>query len=172
MATVGKMLRATGLVEEVKDCLSRLGRDDHCDYEELAAWTFKWNTRAVGRFGQCDNGNKIIEVSAILRDLPEDFRLTFLHEIAHALDYMIHGRSSHHGRKWQQIMYRGFRLYKGHSMEAERAARDHYIKMAKYTWRCTRCGEHVPLARKRKREAHWYRHGNGCNGEFEDITGK
>lgn len=167
--TVGDAMEEFGFADEVRACLERLNAS-HL-FSELSAWGFITNATVTGRFGQCSYRKQTIEVHATLLDKPEDLRQTFLHELAHALDKMINGRSSHHGRAWQSIMRFGFQIdahRTGNNMsEASAALRELRAKKAVETWVCTGCGEEHPIMRKRKYPASSYRHSaKGCNSPF------
>ena len=176
--TVGEALEQHGLADEVRDCLERLDVNQfsfsnlraQLIYDELAAWKFVLNGRVTSRFGQCCYTRRTIEVHEKLLDLPKDFRITFLHECAHALDKMIHGRSSGHGFEWKQIMSVGFLLPPmrcGHKTgEASEALKSIKMEKAFEVWECSNCGDEIPIARKRKYPAHSYTH-RKCGGHFQ-----
>ncbi len=169
--TVGMALEHHGLVAEVRACLERLEVDNpELLYTRLARWSFKMNGRAHRRYGQCDHAAQKIEIHKVLLDHPTDLRKTFLHECAHALDKMIHGRSSQHGGPWQHIMSTGFLLPPtrcgDHTAEASAALSDLRVVKAIETWICTRCGHEASIQRKRKYPAHTYAH-NKCGGRFK-----
>ncbi len=165
--TVGDALKEFGLMHELEACLERLVGMKFL--EELLSWNFITNAKVTSRFGQCSYTKRQIEVHATLLDKPEDLRSTFFHELAHALDKMMNGRSSHHGYPWQRIMTRGFLIPAertgNHMTEANGALRDLRALKAVETWICTRCGDVQPIMRKRKYPASSYKH-NKCGGNF------
>ncbi len=181
--TVGEALIKFGLDGEVRECLQRLKATvDSCRlnaidlekmYRELASWGFVTNSRVSGRFGRCNYRKRTIEVHEKLLGLADDLRQTFLHECAHALDRMIHGRSSSHGAEWKFIMAIGFRIPArrcgGHSDEATSALSELRTAKAVETWKCERCGTEMPIMRRRKYPASMYNH-RRCGGKFARIT--
>ncbi len=171
--TVGKALEQHGLTEEVRLCLIRLEVEPTeavLIFNDLASWGFKLNSKVTGRFGQCRYSRREIEVHETLLALPQDFRVTFLHECAHALDKMINGRSSSHGYAWKRIMSIGFQLPPIRCGDKTGAASDalNEIKMSKAIemWECQSCGEEVPIMRKRKYPPNLYTH-RACGGHFQ-----
>jgi len=68
-------------------------------------WTCVFDERPVSRFGQCRTIEKQIGLSLKLVVLNNEdaVRDTILHEIAHALDTVRHGRHSGHGPRWKAI---------------------------------------------------------------------
>lgn len=168
--TVGAALERFGLADEVRTCIKRLKVDNPDGiYANLASWSFVTNARASGRYGQCNYTRRKIEVSTTLLDLADDLRQTFLHECAHALDFLIHGRTSGHGAEWKWIMSGGFRISSkrcsNHSEEASKALQSLNTRKAVETWICKRCGGETPIKRKRKYPAESYRH-RGCGGNY------
>ncbi len=169
--TVGQALEKHGFANEVRACLVRLEVDQaETVYSKLAEWTFVLNGRVTSRFGQCSYTRRTIEVHEKLLALPEDFRITFLHECAHALDKLIHGISSSHGYAWKRIMSIGFQLPPircGHKTgEASAALNELKISRAIEMWACVSCGTELPIMKKRKYAPHQYSH-KGCGGHFE-----
>lgn len=166
--TVGDALGRFGLGDELRTALTRLGVSDPEDlYGRLAAWTFVTNGRASARFGQCRYRTRTIEVHVSLLGLPEDLRLTLLHECAHALDMMVNG-SSGHGAPWRRIMVAlGLppRTSGGHTAAASDALRSLRAERAVEIWECARCGAETPIMRKRKYPAERYSHPK-CGGRF------
>jgi len=69
-----------------------------------AGWRFAFNNRKRA-LGLCSYTKRTIYLSSyFLPRIPEDELVdTILHEIAHALDLIRHGRCSGHGVKWQAI---------------------------------------------------------------------
>jgi len=160
--SVGAALDKHGLVDEVRDCLERLfpAVADKV-FARLQQWSFRTNGDANSRLGLCNYRKKTIEVHSKLMGLPGDLRQTFLHECAHAIDYMVHGRSSGHGTPWQIIMVQGFglshRARGGHSKEAQAAMLEHKKRRAYQVWECNGCGIEAPVMRKRKYPPESYR---------------
>lgn len=56
-------------------------------------------------FGRCDYRDKTVSVNIYLHRCSQESAIvdTMLHEIAHAVDYCLHGKSSGHGKPWQDI---------------------------------------------------------------------
>lgn len=182
--TVGEAAKEFGFEQDIIDCLTRLKELNPTKVpsvldmkHRLYAWKFVTNSKVGGRFGQCHYIKNQIEVHAAIVSLQADLRKTFLHECAHALDFMIHGRSSGHGCAWQHIMARGFllppRATGGSSEAASAALRE--IRAAKRAakpvlaiWECTCCGFKDEVRGKRKYPASYYTH-IGCGGQFKQI---
>lgn len=172
--TVGAALERFNLSDDVRDCLGKLALDNPTAvFKELASWKFVTNSRVTSRFGQCDYRARTIEIHAKLLNLFDDLRGTFLHECAHALDKIMNGHSSHHGRPWQRIMAVGFGLPTnrcgGHSAEAIEALTTLQKAKCIEVWECDRCGHEFPITRKRKYPATSYRH-RKCSGIFKVKT--
>ena len=71
----------------------------------LQSWGFEFD-KSVSRFGACHYRKKKITLSRrIVLDNPEnEVILTLLHEVAHALSYLRHGRKGcGHGTLWKQV---------------------------------------------------------------------
>lgn len=128
-------------------------------------WTFKFGKtkRAAGRcvrkgvkrnfFGDIESvDKKYIELSMhyIDQNLEEskEWEEVIRHEIAHALDVEIRGKSNH-DRHWkaiaQSILSTGARTFTKEQLKDE--------KTSKYTLICDNCGETQPSHRKKKRKS-------------------
>jgi predicted SprT family Zn-dependent metalloprotease len=174
MNTVGQALEShdPAIVDTILDVVSeRVGDSDHAlnIYLSLAEWSFKLNSRAHSRFGVCKLRTRTIELHAALVDHPTDFRMTLIHEIAHALEFMLYGRCDGHGPRWQRIMRDlGEPPLRtgGHTQEAENAIRAMQTRRSVETWVCGKCGFEHGIQRKRKYPASQYRHPE-CGGKFE-----
>lgn len=70
-------------------------------------WTIGWNSRKTA-LGVCWGGKKKILISKFLLehnlDKPSEWEDTIRHEIAHAIEYELRGKSDH-GRIWQRICH-------------------------------------------------------------------
>ena len=174
MRTVGQALEShdPAIVNTVLSVIQeRVGCDDKAlaMYLELSEWTFKLNNKAHNRFGVCKIGKATIEVHAALVDHPFDYGMTLIHEVAHALDYLLHGDTDGHGGRWVRLMIdlgqKPLRVG-GHTEEAHAAVVAMKVQTAKEMWTCSKCGYDVPIARKRKYPANRYTHSGGCGGTF------
>ncbi|MEE8608978.1 MAG: SprT-like domain-containing protein [Nitrospiraceae bacterium] len=173
--SLGRTIEQRGYTEIIMEALCKLNTENaDAIYKRLASWNFKTNGRAFGRFGMCRYRTKTIEVHEKLMDFAEDFKMTFLHEVAHALDHMIYGFSSHHGLNWQRIMVAlGRKPIRcgGHSKEVNDildTARNEKRKHKKIleTWICDKCDLEEHVFKKRKHPANMYRH-TKCGGTFQ-----
>lgn len=78
------------------------------DYYQIlheAGWKAIIVDKKARYFGQCHYQNKTVCVNMFLskHNTKEHIMDTMYHEVAHALDKEIHGRSSSHGKPWQNI---------------------------------------------------------------------
>jgi len=137
------------LLQEVADMAKELMTKDFevngKTYNLFAmGWKFKFNQNKA-TWGWCDWRHKTIALSKfLLVNAIEDFegwRNTMLHEIAHAIDATIRGRSSHDARwKW---------IAKDIGCDGERCKKIEYkdAVQTKYTLTCEACG-HVDQRHK------------------------
>jgi predicted SprT family Zn-dependent metalloprotease len=67
-------------------------------------WSFSGFDSAVRRAGVCRGGRKVIGLSKLMSQVRSDDEVknTILHEVAHALDFAIRGRSAHDA-VWKSI---------------------------------------------------------------------
>ena len=114
-------------------------------------WSFNFNNNK-SRLGLCSRkGGKTIYLSKwVIENSQEDFGTwenTMLHEIAHAIDYEIRGKSSH-GYQWQSIAL-------AIGCDGKRRAKvefDMDTITTKYTMICDSCGKRSPSHKKRRRK--------------------
>ena len=166
--TVGQAAERFGLLDELREACERLNQSQM--FAEMCSWNFKVNKTSTSWFGVCNYGKRLIECHETLLDKPIDLRVTFFHECAHALDKMIHGVSSGHGRNWKTIMIFGFLLDAKRcgdkTGEASQALNDMRAVKAIETWICGKCGGgETHILRKRKYPANMYQH-KACGGKM------
>jgi predicted SprT family Zn-dependent metalloprotease len=166
---VGQALDRHGLAGEVLEGLRRLVSAEEAGniFGRLSMWKFKVNSKVNNRYGLCDYGKTTLEVHAILLDKPTDLRQTFLHECAHAIDWIINGRSSRHGTEWRRVMSVGFLLPPDRCGAHTREAYNALIQMrvskakakakAKAMWACTGCDYEFAVMRRRRQPAEAHR---------------
>lgn len=105
----------------------------------------------LGRIaGQCKyhKGNKQITViyNAILLpdNIQEYFNETIAHEVAHAVEYYIKGKSSH-GRNWKSIMRTfGVNPERTHNMDTRKSA-----KGGLFLYKCEKCSAELEIGKIR-----------------------
>ncbi len=113
-------------------------------------WTFTFDN-AKRRFGVCRGRRKIIGLSKTLVLLNlndyEQINDTILHEMAHAFDYEIRGKSAHDNH-WKMIC-------REIGAKPQRCFSTQTVEMpkSKYTAVCSNCKTEVPIYRKPKRDA-------------------
>lgn len=104
-------------------------------------WKFEWDS-AKRRFGRCSPGNKLISISYPLvrqnRDNLGAVRNVVLHEVAHAIHWVIYGQSGHDA-VWQHIALEigcdGKRCYSSEDVKPTES---------KYSLVCLTCGKVYP----------------------------
>jgi SprT protein len=94
---------------------------------------------------------------------PTEFRATVIHELCHLADSVIHGRTSGHGKRWQNLMYAaGEKPKRAHNMKCEVRRQKRYraycgcseghqitigmlkkISTGKAGYKCRRCKEQI-----------------------------
>lgn len=162
------------IVDLILAAVQRRGHDDDSAldiYLRLADWKFRLNGRANSRLGICRMNLRVIELHARLTEFPDDYRITLVHEIAHALDYLLYGTVDGHGPRWQSIMRDlGAKPVTcgDHSQAVYDAIMSDEVQRAAEIWACQKCGQETPIARKRKYPAHNYRH-RGCGGSYTVV---
>lgn len=122
---------------------------------KLAGWRFRFNDRKRG-LGLCDFRNRVIEVSHLHARLDSQSQIldTILHEIAHALTWIIHGNGvSVHGPEWKAQCIRV-----GANPKACADANDEGIvsKPGKWVAHCPGC----------KKEFNWHRKPKHLTGRY------
>lgn len=96
---------------------------------------------------------------------PEMVRDTLLHEIAHAVAYVRHGRAAmNHGPLWRAVA-------REIGARPEATCRAGPLVPAPHVLVCGRCGAEVGLYRRPKHPAAAYRH-KGCGGRFSLSAGR
>lgn len=112
-------------------------------------WSFEFNTRKRA-LGLCSGRRKTVYLSqwVILNshEPMETWIDTMLHEIAHAIDFSIRGRSSHDWR-WRSIA-----LAIGCNGERCASVEHKEDVKSKYTLKCNSCDFTAPSHKKRKRQ--------------------
>lgn len=112
-------------------------------------WSFTFNTKKKA-LGTCNFGTKIITLSEPLILSNPDMELwdnTLRHEIAHAIDYYIRGKSDH-SNDWKNV---GKQI--GCSVDLLKSSIKVNSVMGKYTLKCNICEHEIQIHRKRKRES-------------------
>lgn len=117
----------------------------------LLGWKFEFSN-ARRQAGLCSFNNKTIYVSKWLLgqnlDRSLQFENTLRHEIAHALDFEIRGKSDH-GRVWKfiarQVLCTAERCYKSSEITI--------TETTKYTLICDSCGKQTPSHKIKKRKS-------------------
>lgn len=113
----------------------------------LAGWTFEFNTRKRS-VGRCNSTVKTIQISTWFLeqnlDKGTEWENTLRHELAHAIDCEMRGKSDH-GRVWQAIAREVL-------CTAERCADGLTTtdKPSKYTLTCPNCGEETASHKKKR----------------------
>lgn len=141
-------------------------------WKKLAEWTFSVNYRATGRLGQCQYGNKNIEVSVVLTKPEHRIKLrnTVIHEIAHAVNPMLYGRSDNHGPhgpNWRRLMIAFGERPERCSSDRDVGADLHQkrVARAKQIWACENCEQEYPILKRRARPINAYKCGR-CRGDL------
>ena len=145
-------------------------------WQRVSKWTFIYGKNLGGRYGQCHYGKRRIEVHEGIKDLIRDFRETFLHEIAHAVTYMVYERNCNHGFRWKRFMAAmGLPTNATGAPSAEARAVLNEIRQSKRAakkpyqiWECECCGHKIDIFAKRKYHASLYTH-RGCGGRFKVV---
>lgn len=108
-------------------------------------WKFKWSY-GFRVFGYCSSKRKEIALSMRLTKINDEAEVldTIRHEIAHALDYIHHGKMGH-GPTW-----RAWCLKTGANPKRTYSAEEVQQPKMKYTLRCASCGNESQRARMRK----------------------
>ena len=107
----------------------------------LPRWKFKFD-RAIRRFGCCNEGKRLISLSARLTELNAEYEVrdTILHEIAHALV----GVRAGHGRKWRKMAsIIGCNARSCYGDEVRQPG-------GKFVGQCPTCGYEIQRARRRR----------------------
>lgn len=127
-------------------------------------WCFEFNDRKRA-LGLCSKRRKTIYLSKWLIENSDNgidtWNNTILHEIAHAIDFEIRGRSAHD--------YHWRRIAKTIGCDGQRCSVVDYAKdvQAKYTTKCDNCGRETPSHKRSKRiEQGRVACGKCCNGTF------
>lgn len=114
-------------------------------------WTFEFNTRKRAA-GLCNWGNKTIYISKWLLEQNLDkgleFENTLRHELAHAIDFEMRGKSDH-SKVWKAVARKVL-------CTAERCYTSDQIsvtKTTKYTLICDTCGTEKPSHKRKKRKS-------------------
>jgi len=158
-------------------------------------WHFMLNHKATSRTGQCrypHNGGYFrgrrgytparlfgeVEINRVLMNEGHEATRdnTILHEVAHAVDQILNGKSSGHGLNWKRIMI-------AFGCKPERCNTDQAVsddldvqraRKCKLMYKCRRCEHEFPAMRKKKHPVQCYSH-RGCGGQFylqRDAVGR
>lgn len=145
-------------VTDVKEILDNLG----VQYE-TPSMTFKINTRAVNRWGQCkyiggyNSGRVEINISKKVFDHATDIQVlknTIAHEFLHAIT-----PNSGHTGKWKQLAEMITRTGKYHvertvTREEQQAVNMDKVKTSGYEIHCSKCGVLATYQRRSKAVKH------------------
>ncbi len=137
---------------------------------ELNQYRVVANHRAKGRSGLCSLRGKTIELHGKLfeegREGPRDS--TLLHEVAHAITYVLAPYAKGHGREWKFIMQclgrKPSRTTNTEDYDYSFLAEDRK-KSAKLIYACQKCEAELAAQRKKKHPIEAYTH-TGCGGKL------
>lgn len=137
---------------------------------ELSMYRVVANHRANGRAGLCSLKKKMIELHGKLfeegREGPRDS--TLLHEVAHAITYVLAPHAKSHGSEWKLIMRclgrKPLTTTNGDDYDYSFLA-EARKKSAKLIYACQNCGYKFSAQRKKKYPAERYTH-RGCGGHL------
>jgi len=166
MRKLHDVLRQAGIENDIREGLKKLVPERHDRvWQELSEWRFTVNYRATGRTGLCSYKKKAVEITHVLMapEHAETMRQTLKHETAHAVDKIIHGVSSRHGRPWQTIM-RAFGARPDRcntDSDVSKVMIEKRKAKAKLIYACQHCEFEFPAMRRKKRPADAYFH-NPC----------
>ena len=173
----------TGRILSGMDTL--VGEDRALDAFEIleTKWRFEINRRATGRTGQFKytyaSGRGEINISFVLLQEGNEVTRdnTILHEVAHAVDVILNGRTAGgHGTNWKRIM-EAFGCKADRCMTNQKVNQDMHevkIRRAKIMYKCRRCEQAFPAMRRKKHPVEIYKH-NGCGGQLylqKDAMGR
>ena len=110
-------------------------------------YIFKFDNSKV-RFGLCHYTLKEISLSKPICEnnldkLNTEIKNVILHEIAHAIDHIIFGKSDGHGKRWKSIA-----KHIGCTGERCYNVEDINHPKSKYTLKCNKCGNELPMYKK------------------------
>lgn len=112
-------------------------------------WIFNLNSKKRA-LGSCSFNRKEITLSSLLIKYNPDLLLwedTMKHEISHAIDFHMRGKSDH-SLKWKNV---GRQV--GCSVELLKSSIKVNSVLGKYTLRCKICENEIQIHRKRKRDS-------------------
>ena len=161
-------MKAQGIYDTVVVGLDKLtqGRDMTTEdvLTHLSIWSVVTNSRPTRRLGQCNYRKRHIELHACLMKAEHkgERDMTFLHEIAHAVDKKLYDKAGH-GPTWKAVM-RAFGQRPTRTVQSA-ALEEHRLKNANYVYACLNCGEEHHLQRRLKRPAYDYKHSK-CGGKL------
>jgi predicted SprT family Zn-dependent metalloprotease len=143
----------------------------------VAGLPVEWNTRLRMTGGRCHvigAEPMLIDLNATLKgEEPKTIRGVFLHELAHAIAYKIHGPvlGAGHGAHWKAVCRAiGGTPHRTHRIEALAATR----RPRKVVARCGKCGQEFHRARRMKRGGEFFhgrnpRTGIRCGGRLITV---
>ncbi len=138
--------------------------------ESLAKYRVVANHRAQGRSGLCSLSKKTIELHGKLfeegREGPRDS--TLLHEVAHAITYILTPHAKGHGAEWKAVMRclgRPARRTTNTDDYDYSFIAESRKKAAKLIYACQKCELELPAQRKKKYPVEVYTH-TGCGGKL------
>lgn len=138
--------------------------------KELSMYRIVANHRANTRAGRCSRGQKTIELHGKLfekgREGARDS--TLLHEVAHAITFVLTPRAKGHGPEWKTVMRclgrKPNRTTNTEDYDYSFLA-DARKKSAKLIYACQKCEVEMPAQRKKKYPVNVYTH-TGCGGHL------
>lgn len=141
------------IVKDIEDLANKLIRTNWLINGEIynlykKGWNFRFNNKKRA-LGTCSYINKEITLSKPLIESNHDLILwddTMRHEIAHAIDSHIRGKSDH-SSKWKNVA-----MQVGCSVELLKSKIKVNSAIGKYTLKCNVCDTEVHIHRKRKKE--------------------
>ena len=164
-------LEKAGVADAIRAGLVKLTDETKADeiWNTLHTWVLVVNSRATGRLGQCSYRIRQVEVSDVLLR-PEHHAKrnnTLKHEVAHAVNPLIHGHNDSHGPNWRRIMIafgeRPERCNTDKDVSAD--MRKRRVAKAKMIWACQRCENEFPIIKRRKHPINRYKCGK-CRGQL------
>lgn len=146
--------RKQEFIEKVRECqaLARKLYEGHGFYLDNfqlpIVFVAKGNNAGMARFRRNSQNGSVIynlefNIDAIMKNWDDMVNDTIPHEIAHIVDFAIHGRSDGHGKKWKRIAHSlGCTGKRTHDYSLEKAR-----VTTKYVYRAT-CGNETKVGPK------------------------
>lgn len=113
-------------------------------------FTFEWDKRSKKRLGYCNYTYTTIGLSQSIIELnllnSNEIRAVILHELAHAITFVLYGETGH-TKNWKEIL-----IYIGGDGKVRYDARKLKMPVLKYTLKCTNCGSELPYTKEPVRD--------------------